>query len=218
MKVGTDGVLLGAWADFSNCENILDIGSGSGLISLMAAQRSNANITAVEIEENAYLQSKQNFENSIWSERITATNRCFIKFSDETTETFDHIVCNPPFFSNSLKNPDEKKSIARHNDILPFKKLIKQASKLLKPNGKISLIVPVETKNDLMSIAGENNLFYCRITYVKPNIRKAAKRILIEFSKQKNSPEINILTIEKDQRHSYTKKYSELCLDFYLFL
>ena len=216
MKVGTDGVLLGAWADLQNAEKILDIGSGTGLLSLMAAQRSNANITTIEIEKNAYRQTVENFKNSSWNDRLNAVNTSFQNFHTKTKNHFDYIICNPPFFENSQKNLDLNKTTARHNDTLPFDELLIGIKYLLTKNGKFSVILPYETGLNFIKKAEKLSLFCIRLTEIKPNFAKPPKRILLEFSKIKSQVQKNILTIEKEKRHDYTKEYTELTKDFYL--
>ena len=139
-KVGTDGVLLGAWANFSDSKTILDIGTGTGLIALMAAQKSNAKITALDDDPQAIEISQLNFTNSPWQSRLTATCCALQKY--EPGLLFDHIVSNPPFFVNSLKSPDSLRNIKRQADSLPHEILILAQKKLLKPDGKFSVILP----------------------------------------------------------------------------
>ena len=216
MKVGTDGVLLGAWADLQNAKKILDIGSGTGLLSLMAAQRSSASITAIEIEENAYRQTVENFKNSVWNDRLNAINTSFQYFHTKTKNHYDHIICNPPFFENSQKNPDLNKTTARHNDKLPFDELLIGVKYILTKNGKFSVILPYETGLNFIEKAEKLSLFCIRFTEVKPNFAKPPKRILLEFSKIQSIIQKNTITIEKEKRHDYTKEYIELTKDFYL--
>ena len=114
MKVGTDGVLLGAWANLEDCESILDIGTGTGIIALMAAQRSNAEIEAIDIEKNACLQATENIENSPWPTRINVHNESLQLFAEKTEKKYSHIISNPPFFCNSLLSDDKNRQLARH--------------------------------------------------------------------------------------------------------
>ncbi len=139
MRIGTDGVLLGAWTDTSHSENILDIGTGTGLIAIMLAQRSNAKITGVEIEVQAANEAIQNGENSPWPDRIDIVHSPFQKFAAETCDKFDTIVSNPPYFTNAVKNRQDEKSLARHNHLLPFNELLQGVSKILSNDGKLSL-------------------------------------------------------------------------------
>jgi len=216
MKVGTDGVLLGAWADFSNARNILDIGTGTGLIALMAAQRSNAEITAIEIEKNAAIQALSNFQNSPWSLRLTLETISLADFFLQNTAKFDSIVCNPPYFSNSLKNPDSDRTLARHNDTLPLDDLLKLSEQMLSPAGKLSIILPGDTKNAIFKSCEKYGLFVNKLTEVKPNPHKEIKRILLEISKKNNTLQQNILCIELAERHCYSDDYINLTKDFYL--
>ena len=216
MKVGTDGVLLGAWADISKATQILDIGTGTGLIALISAQRSNAEINAVEIEENAYNQAKDNILNSDWAERIKLHHSSFQNFAKKTNFKFDHIISNPPFFTNSMKNQDTAKTLARHNDTLSFEDLIKGVRKIIDKNGKFSLIIPYDSKDGFCEIAEKENLFLSRITEVKPTPEKNPKRVLVELSLVKSEIIKNTITIETEKRHNYTKEYINLTKDFYL--
>ena len=216
MKVGTDGVLLGAWANLPEKGKFLDIGSGTGLISLIAAQKSKAEITAVEIERNAYKQTCENFRNSIWHNRLKAINTSFQDYYKTTQTEFDSIICNPPFFEKSLKNKNQEKTLARHNEHLPYNMLILGVNKLLKKNGSFNIILPVETGIKFINKAEKSLLFCNKITKVKPNISKPPKRILIEFGKIKSKLQKNTIAIEKEKRHDYTEEYIMLTKEFYL--
>lgn len=215
MKVGADGVTLGAWADVQNAKTILDVGCGSGLIALMLAQRSEAKITAIDIDENCALQAKENIENSPWKSRISVLHTSFQDFATKTTETYDLIVSNPPFFNNSLKNPLQSRSIARHSETLPHVDLVKNAKKILSDNGKLCVILPVVEGERFIELAENEGLFCKQKVNVFPNHEKAAKRLLLEFKKKKSDCKISELTIEKE-RGIYTDEYSELVKDFYL--
>ncbi len=216
MKVGTDGVLLGAWTNLENTNKILDIGSGSGLISLMIAQRnSNAFIHAIDIDPDAIEQTRINIENSRFANRITSECISLADHTWKSTERYDLIVSNPPFFADSLKSPDHKRTIARHTDTLIIEDLIRDAARLLADNGRISLIYPIEYKERLMGLAMENALFVTRITDVYPTPTSKPKRILIELSKEDRGAEENNLIVEID-RHVYSDQFVELLRDFYL--
>jgi tRNA1Val (adenine37-N6)-methyltransferase len=216
MKVGTDGVLLGAWTDFSQAEKVLDIGTGTGLIALMAAQQCEAEITAVEIEKSAAEQAKRNFENSLWKKRLTIINLSLSDFVQQNNYKYDVIVCNPPFFTNSLKNPNAERSLARHNDSMPFDELLKYSSELLAVKSRLSLILPAEIEFEFLKTAKKNGLFPNKITGVSSNPQMPVKRILIEFSKEKISPKKNYISIETCERHSYSDEYINLTREFYL--
>ena len=213
MKVGTDGVLLGAWADCSSAQTILDIGTGSGLIALMLAQRSNATITAIDIDESAYIQAGVNFKESPFNDRLNVYHSSIQQFSAPTK--YDLIVSNPPYFSNSLQSPDASRTHARHTDSLPLSDLIKYSQLLLSPKGKLSLILPADVFEQVNSQALENSLFLCRKTLVRPTPSQAPKRVLLEYSQVQQTLIEDELFIEKS-RHVYSEEYRKLTSEFYL--
>lgn len=216
MKVGTDGVLIGAWANCSNAQKILDIGSGTGLISIMLAQRNeNAEITGIEIEKDAFWQSLENVEASPWSDRIEIKHKSLQAFAEKTNKKFDLIISNPPFFENSEKAAGVKRNLARHTDSLPFKTLVQLSKKLLRSEGILSVIVPINKKKEFELFANLSDLFLKRETVVKPNITKTPKRVLLEFTSYIGNSEANFLIIEIE-RHIYTQEYINLTKDFYL--
>lgn len=214
MKVGTDGVLLGAWTVCNKATNILDIGCGTGLIVLMLAQRNNAAvITGIEIEDNAFLQSQDNFNNSKWSKRLSIIHTSLQGFSSETK--FDLIVSNPPFFTDSTQANNQYRKLARSTNSLNFKELISKSKTLLSKNGIFSVIIPFPRKEEFINIALENNLFLSRICNVKGTANSPVKRILMEFNNSQDTTLEENLVIEKE-RHNYTDKYIDLCKGFYL--
>ena len=213
MKVGTDGVLLGAWADCLNAQTILDIGTGSGLIALMLAQRSKSVITAIDIEESAYIQAGINFKKSPFNDRLNIYHASIQQFS--TSTKYDLIVSNPPYFSNSLQSPDASRTHARHNDSLSLDDLIKHSQSLLSPKGKLALILPFDIFEQVNDRALEHSLFLCRKTQVCPTPSQAPKRILLEYSMEKQPIVENELFIEKS-RHVYSEEYRNLTSKFYL--
>ena len=214
MKVGTDGVLLGALTDCKKATNILDIGCGTGLISLMLAQRNDAAvITGIEIEENAFLQSQDNFNNSKWSKRLSIIHTSLQDFSSETK--FDLIVSNPPFFTDSTQANNQYRKLARSTNSLNFKELISKSKILLSENGIFSVIIPFPRKEEFINIALENKLFLSRICNVKGTANSPVKRILMEFNNSQDTILEENLVIEKE-RNNYTDKYIDLCKDFYL--
>ncbi len=215
MKVGTDGVLLGAWADTENCNMILDVGSGSGLISLMLAQRSHALIDSVEIDKNAYLQSLENINNSEWKNRITVHYSSFADFCTQTNKKYNLIVSNPPYFSNSLLPPDKKRQLARHDNTLPLADLLSGCACLLNDSGKMAFILPISAESDLDNIIVDKNLFILRKTKVKPTTTSAPKRLLIEIGNKKSGFCEDELIIETG-RHIYSEDFKLLTKDFYL--
>jgi len=218
MKVGTDGVLLGAWVNVSHAANILDIGAGTGVISIMLAQRSIANtkITGIEIEKNAANEASQNAMNSPWNERITIFNQPLQQFQQNCIEQFDLIVSNPPFFSNSQKSKCEYLAMAKHNHLLPLKELVEKSLKLLSPGGKLAVILPVSEAEKIIQIAEKNGLYLTRITKVRPNNLKPPHRYLLEFGKDPEVAENDILYIHSNDGKGFSEKYKTLTRDFYL--
>lgn len=218
MKVGTDGVLLGAWTDVSSAKSILDIGTGSGLIAIMLAQRTNShvNIDAIEIEGLAYQQAVDNFENCKWKSRINAYHTSFQEFVKVKAKKYGAIVSNPPFFVNGLKAKEDSRTKARHADHLPFEELIEGAKKLLNPNGTLSVVLPVEEGEYFLRLARLNGFYLSRKCSVLPNPGKPVKRFLMEFSLQKCETIKTELIVENGQRHVYSPGYIELTKEFYM--
>jgi len=218
MKVGTDGVLLGAWTNTDNASRILDIGTGTGLIALMLAQRSDAIITAVDAEENACNQTTINFNTSPWKERLLLIHS---KIQDyQTDEKFDLIVSNPPYFTGYYSSDDLSRDIARSADmLLPYEDLIIAAKRLLKEEGRLSLILPANQQEKIGSIALDKGFMQLRCTKVKTKISKEPKRVLLEFVYSKKEIEClsNELIIQADDNgRVYTQEYINLTKDFYL--
>jgi tRNA1Val (adenine37-N6)-methyltransferase len=213
MKVGTDGVLLGAWADCTSTKTILDVGCGSGLIALMLAQRSGAEIDAVDIDKDACEQSEMNFRNSPFANRLKVYHTDFNLYFP--THKYDLIVSNPPYFIRSLKSPDSGRCSARHADKLHFENLLEKSAQLLTNKGKLSLILPFDIFDLIQSIANRNKLFLSRKTIVRPLADSLPKRILLEYSKEKTQTKENEIFIEKS-RHVYSDEYIELTKDYYL--
>ncbi|HBS88331.1 MAG: hypothetical protein A2W91_17560 [Bacteroidetes bacterium GWF2_38_335] len=217
MKVGTDGVLIGAWANCSGAKKILDIGTGTGLIALMMAQRSKAMIDAIDIDLNAFFEAKKNIEKSPWPDRIYIYNESFQQFSDNPYHTgYDLIVSNPPYFSDSLKSEDISRTAARHNSLLPFEDLINGVKSALSKNGIFSIILPVNGAKEFIEMAEESQLFCFRKTFVKPTPDIEPHRLMMEFSKTKSDCIEDFLIIESGDRHQYSIEYTELTKDFYL--
>lgn len=216
MKVGTDAVLLGAWsAQNSNPKSILDIGSGTGILALMLAQKSSAHsIDAIEIDELAYEQCVANFENSPWSDRLFCYHASLKECVDEMEQNYDLIISNPPFYKADYKTNNSSRDNARFQDALPFKHLIKGVSKLLSRNGIFHVIIPYSEELNFIELSKKENLFPNKILYIKGVPHSKIKRIIIAFSFTNKPPEIDTLTIE-NTRHNYTKDYINLTKDFY---
>lgn len=216
MKVNTDGVLLGAWTNLDGAKTVLDIGVGTGLISLMIAQRSEAIITGVEIEPNAASEARQNVQNSKWSDRISIQHSSFQDFVETAQNKFDVIVSNPPFFSNSVKNINPHLSMARHNHLLPFDDIVDGSKKLLNENGSLSLILPSGSAQEFIEKARLANLFLNRITEVKPFPDKEPNRFLLEFGKEQMVMKKTQMPVFDETRKDYSEEFKLLACDFYL--
>ena len=213
MKIGTDGVLLGAWANAENPKKILDIGTGTGLILLMLAQRfPEAELTGIEIDKNAAEEAAENVSKSPFYSRCSVIHTSLQNF--KTEEKFDLIVSNPPFFELTHKE-NSSRNKARQQSDLTFKGLIFHSEKLLTENGKFALIIPFESENYFVESASELNLFPQKITRVKGNENAPFKRSLMIFSRTNIEPEMDELIIEIS-RNVYTKAYISLTQDFYL--
>lgn len=214
MKVGTDGVLLGAWAKIKNASTILDIGTGTGLIAIMSAQRnSSALIDAVEIDDSSSRQAIENVNNCPWSSRISVYNKALQDFYPMLK--YDSIISNPPFFINSTKASCSKKSTARHTDTLSFDDIIFFAVKNLSEKGVLNIILPVVEGELFIKKAAVKGLFCSKKTFIFPNSETKAHRLLLEFSLIENVTDISHFTIETLQRHYYTEEYKNLTGEFY---
>lgn len=214
MKVGIDGVLLGAWADLLEEQNVLDIGTGTGLIALMAAQRTSAQIVAVEIEPGAAAEAASNFANSAWSQRIQVKSLSIQEF--ESDIAFDHIITNPPFFDTDTKPPLQQRTMARHTDVLPLEELIQKAASLMSPNAKLSLILPVDKEARLRLLAEQFGLYVKRLARVFPDLEKPSHRILVELGFNKTEEIEEQIFIRDNQTKEYSEQYRSITRDFYL--
>ena len=215
MKVGTDGVLLGAWVNIKEEESsILDIGTGTGLIALMLAQRNpNAFITGIEIDKLAAIQANENSSKSNFKNQIIIQDSSLQDY--KSTKKFDLIVSNPPFFVPNIKMFDKKRKEARHTSSLTFKELLTSSYSLLTKDGTGNFIIPFDREEEFLKIAKQSGFYASRITQVKGNNTSPFKRSLIELGKTTSTPILSKLTIEIS-RHVYTKEYIELVKNFYL--
>ena len=222
MKIGTDGVLLGAWTPLiNNPFNVLDIGAGTGILSLMLAQRSNAApnnvgiIDAIEIDEDAYEQCVVNFEASPWGDKLFCFHAGLDEFVDEPEDEYDLIISNPPFYTDDYKSDNSSRDLARFEDALPFEELIEAAALLLSDNGIFSVIIPYKEEERFVAMCKELDLFPLKITRVKGTPTSEIKRSLLAFCRMEQTPLIDELIIEIS-RHNYTPEYIELTKEFYL--
>ena len=215
MKVGTDGVLLGAWCPISELKiknsklRILDVGTGSGLIARMLMQRCpEAEVEGIDIDAAAVEQAR---ENGV---------KAYCSSLQEWQGSYDLIVSNPPYFQNSLKNPDKGREMARHTDTLPFEELIKHSARLLREGGRLALILPADAETEIRQLAATENLFLTHATRVYSKENKKPKRVLLAFEKLKiKNYELKIsedTLVLEDEKGGRSAAYSELTKDFYL--
>ncbi|MDR2382570.1 MAG: tRNA (adenine(22)-N(1))-methyltransferase TrmK [Prevotellaceae bacterium] len=215
MKVGVDSVLLGSWITANGSEtNVLDIGSGGGLLALMMAQKiPAAKIVACEIDEIACEQASENISSSAWNERIAVVNADIRTFT-HNPKSFDLIVCNPPYFEKSLKSHDPKRNFARHNDSLPLTDLIDCVHRLLHDNGRFVLIVPENQADTVIELAEAKKLFPAKRLNIKSTATKPVSRVIIELCYILQPPEESTLTVRTG--NNYSDDYKAITKDFYL--
>lgn len=218
MKVGTDGVLLGAWAPIEHKPfSILDIGAGTGLIALMLAQRSHAEqIDGIEIDDDAYEQAVENFEESPWGDRLFCYHAGLDEFMEEPEDEYDLIVSNPPFYTDGYFSDDEQRNTARFTESLPFEDLVEASSILLSETGVLAVIVPFKEEEKFIALAAEEGLFPFKITRVKGTPVTEIKRSLMAFSFNEAAALTEDELIIETARHQYTDGYISLTKDFYL--
>lgn len=213
MKVGTDGLLLGAWSSVSNEKEVLDIGCGTGLISLMLAQRCQAKITAIDIDLSAYQQASHNFKNSKWSKRLMAQHSSLQDFEENHHHCFDLIVSNPPFFEVN-QSGNASRQLARSQHMLDYETLIKSSKNLLNTEGSLQLIVPKDHLAKVIILAKQSGLYPTKICLVRGNPNLAFKRALIAFRFKEEELIEDELTIELARRHQYSSEYKDLVKDY----
>ena len=218
-KIGTDGVLLGAWtALYDHPQSILDIGTGTGIIALQLAQRSTATtIDAVELNPDAYEQAVSNFEHSPWNDRLFCYHADLLEFAAEIDETYDLIVSNPPFYEPHHKSDHSPRDLARFDDALPFTQLLQAVVDLLNPQGQFAVIIPYSRAAYFISLAAKVDLVPSRITQVRGMAHTPIKRSLIQFTFRENESDcINEELVIEKSRHQYTEAYIQWVKDFYL--
>ena len=215
MKVGTDGVLLGSWVALEGASRILDIGTGTGVIALMLAQRSSASVTGIEIDEESASEAISNVGDSPFVEQVKVQHVSLQDFDSKLP--FDLLVCNPPFFTGGTLTDHNNTSIARHTIRLSHNDLLRSAQRLLTKEGRLAVVLPFMEGHQLINIAKSYGFYPLRITEVKPLEHKPIERLLIELSQDKlETPSLDTLVIQKEGRNNYTEGYIELTKDFYL--
>jgi len=216
-RVTTDSVLLGAWAGTEAAGQILDIGTGTGLLALMTAQRSGAHIVAIEPDRNSFIQAGLNVTASPWHERITVLNTSIQDYHPTGNLFFDAIITNPPYFVDSLLNPNEARARARHTVSMTYTDLLDAAARLLTPAGTIHLVLPVNEASVFYALAAKYDLHCSKRMIVRPTPGKPPARVLMSLQHGKpQSCEETEMVIEKGGRHLYSDEYVSLTKDFYL--
>ncbi|MCE5205310.1 MAG: methyltransferase [Porphyromonadaceae bacterium] len=219
MKVNTDGVLLGAWTEVGHNKDILDVGTGTGLIALMIAQRNPvARVTAIDIDRETVAQAKENRDNSPFADRMTVRLCDFRDCGCMWQERFDLIVSNPPWFENSLLSPDAGRTTARHSVSLTLQELLHTAKSCLKQEGTLALILPFDKQNELIQLSDKLGFYLKRETVVFPLPDSLPKRLMTEWTLSPvENPQRNRLTIEQCP-HRYSPEFVDMVREFYLYL
>ncbi len=217
MKVGTDAVLLGAWANVHNANTILDIGTGTGILALMLAQKNTtARITAIDIDAGAVAQAQYNFEQSKFTAQLTVQHVTLQQYAQQCGTHYDVIISNPPFFENSSRAHDTARNLARHNDTLTLTELIVAVNTLLTPNGMFYVVLPAAQEPIVASLVTKHRMYIAKIMYIHTKEYKAPKRILIAVSKRLQPLTEEHLIIELDARHQYSNEYKALTSPYYV--
>ncbi len=218
MKVGTDGVLLGAWTDVEGVRSVLDVGTGTGLIALMLSQRCDAAVQAIDIDEDAVIQARENVKNSPWPEQIEVRQEDVREFAETCGRRFDLIVSNPPYFTEKVMCPEQRRNAARHTEGLAFSELAAAVSALLAEQGRFSVVLPSAAASDFISEAIRQGLYLHHQVWVHTKPGAEPKRVLMTFKKEEVAPtEAGHLTIELE-RHVYAPEFLALVKDYYLYL
>ena len=217
MKIGTDAVLLGAWADIETAESILDIGTGTGILALMAAQRnSKARICGIEYDDEAYLDALENVGISKWSDRIDILSCDIRKYQPKNK--FDAILSNPPFFSAGKTSPDIRRSKARHTTTLTSKQLLHSVSYLLSEKGQFHCILAMSEYNQFLKYVEEHNLYIIKEVLVRPHLKKPVHRILLSMSFKNSLIQRKSMVLHNEGEREYSEGYVCLTKDFYLYM
>lgn len=217
MRVGTDAVLLGAWVFPNGSKKILDIGTGSGVIAMMLAQKSTGQITAIDIDKCSAEQATENVELSVFSNQVSVFHQSFQDHASSTSDKYDLIVTNPPYFVDSLKNTSDSKATARHNDSLSFADLLGGVKKMLSDKGKFCLILPTKEASDFRELAILKGLYLSKLLRVRTRPEKETeKRHLMQFEFKESEFSESTLVIESNSHRNYTAEYKELTKDYYI--
>ena len=219
MKVGTDSLVLGAWLSIQEADKILDVGTGTGILAIMMAQRSGALIDAVESNKSACLEAVENVKSSPWHDRIRVIESSFQDFWNVQKMVgfrYDLIISNPPYYSNSLPAKTSDRTLARHTNTLTISELLKGVNELLKPHGRLGLVMPYPEGKQFIAVVKEEG-FYCnRLLQLRSRPGRPVKRLLMELSRKEMELEIQDLVISESGQNKYTNEYINVTKDFYL--
>jgi tRNA1Val (adenine37-N6)-methyltransferase len=218
MKVGTDAVLLGAWANVNEATTILDIGTGTGILALMLAQKNTkAIITAIDIDVQAVEQATENFNNSIFKNQLSALHCTLQNYTlKNANKRFDCIISNPPFFENSTRATNVARNLARHTDSLSITDLMQCVATMLATTGVFYIVLPASLLTNVQSMTASNLMHITNIMYIKTKQNKAPKRVLLALRKIKKELKEEQLIIELDERHKFSVEYMQLTMDYYV--
>ncbi len=217
MPIGTDAVLLGAWAAVhADTQSVLDIGCGCGIIGLMVMQRAkNGKVTFLDMDQCSMQEAESNGNNSPWKEHLSYYCTTIQEFAKETPQQFDLIVSNPPYFENSLKSPVATRTQSRHTDMLSFEELIISANSLLTKEGNFCVVLPRLAMENFVAIVKKNGLFVNNKTFIFPTVQKEANRVLLRFSKEENEC-IETSLILRNEKREYTDEYKKLTYSYHI--
>jgi tRNA1Val (adenine37-N6)-methyltransferase len=216
MKVGTDAILLAVWTSVTNKKSILDIGTGSGVIALLAASKSDAEIDALEIDEKSFAEASLNFLNSPYGKRLHAIHMDFNNYYSNTSKSYELIITNPPFFTNGIKSPVNQRKLARHDSLLNHAQICNGVSKILTKDGTLSIVLPDNQVNEFITTAGIFGLFIKRKLNIYPKPGLHANRVNMEFSLDKSDEVIISEITIRESNGNYTKGYKEYVKDYML--
>ncbi len=216
MKVGTDAVLLSAWIEPGDVKTILDVGTGSGIIALMMASRTNAKVDAIDIDPDSCKEAGQNFSDSPFNKRLRIFNQGFTIFTSQSDRTYDLVVSNPPFFINDMKSENHRKNKARHTDTLSYKELCYGAAQLLNSNGRLAIVLPYTESRYFIETATQHNLFLHKKLLIFPKPCFQPNRVNLEFCKEKPAKIKEEKFIIRQESGNFTQQYVDLLGKYYL--
>lgn len=217
MKVGTDGILLGAWAETQEAKNILDVGTGSGVIAIMMAQRCpQASITGVEVDQASFEQAAANMAHAPWARRLRAVHQSIQDYAATTAERYDLIISNPPFFTGGTFSNNQDRNSVRHTVKLPHGDLLRAVQRVLSPKGRFSVILPLIEGLRFEEMARQYQLYVTRVQEVLPKASKQVERLLLQFERQEGTRIEEPPLMIREEEDDFTEKYRELTRDFYL--